>query len=76
MNNLGATAAKIVALTGGAVAGALLARWCDEFISSRAQQRSSYDRERYSQGLQPIMTTSTQRSEPITIEHQPEEYEG
>lgn len=53
MSNFSTTLAKIVVLTGGAVLGALLARWCDELIMSQARQQSDYDRTRYEQGLAP-----------------------
>jgi hypothetical protein len=54
LNNLGTTLVKIVALAGGAFTGALLARWIDEKLSSRAEERSHYDKTRYEQGLTPI----------------------
>jgi hypothetical protein len=54
MNNLGSTLAKIAALLGGAVAGALLAEWFDKQLSSQAQTRSEHDRTRYEQGLTPL----------------------
>ena len=54
MNNLGTTLAKIAALLGGAVAGALLAEWFDKQLSSQAQPTSEYDRTRYAQGLTPL----------------------
>ncbi|HLI87484.1 MAG TPA: hypothetical protein VKV37_02270 [Ktedonobacteraceae bacterium] len=45
---------KAAALAGGAILGALLARWCDEMLAAQAQARSEYDRTRYEQGLAPI----------------------
>jgi hypothetical protein len=56
LNNLGTTLLKIVALAGGAFTGALLARWIDDTLSHRAQERSHYDKNRYEQGLPPIST--------------------
>jgi hypothetical protein len=56
VNNLGTTLLKIVALAGGAFTGALLARWIDDTLSHRAQERSHYDKNRYEQGLPPIPT--------------------
>ena len=54
VNNLGTALLKIVALAGGAFTGAIVARWVDETLSTRAQQRSHYDKTRYEQGLSPI----------------------
>jgi hypothetical protein len=54
MNNVGTVITKVVALTGGAILGALLTRWWDETVKNRAQQRSEYDRQRYAQGLGPL----------------------
>ncbi len=56
MNNLGITLLKIVVLAGGAVAGALLSRWVDEALQSRADVRSDYYKTRYAQGLTPVET--------------------
>ncbi len=64
MNNLGTALLKIVALAGGAFTGALLARWVDERLSTRAQERSHYDKTRYEQGLTAISPR------PITDEQQ------
>ncbi|HZU66874.1 MAG TPA: hypothetical protein VFA09_06315 [Ktedonobacteraceae bacterium] len=44
----------MTALAGGAVLGALLARWLDEVATTRAEERSERDRTRYAQGLSPI----------------------
>ncbi|HZR41855.1 MAG TPA: hypothetical protein VFB12_17165 [Ktedonobacteraceae bacterium] len=49
--------AKAVALAGGAALGALLARWCDEWIFTHVQEKSEYDKSRYAQGLAPIAPT-------------------
>jgi hypothetical protein len=54
VNNIGTALLKIVALAGGAFTGALLARWVDETLSSRAEERSRYDKTRYEQGLPPL----------------------
>lgn len=51
---IGPAIARILALTGGAIAGALIANWFDKTFSERAQQKSEYDRSRYAQGLAPI----------------------
>ena len=56
MNNFGTILAKLVALAGGAITGALLARWCDELLAKRAEERSTYDKRRYEQGLPPRET--------------------
>jgi hypothetical protein len=56
VNNLGTTLLKIVALAGGAFTGAVLARWVDETLSTRAQERAHYDKTRYEQGLSPVPT--------------------
>lgn len=48
------TVAKVAALAGGAIIGALLAHWCDELLSSRMQKKSEYDKMRYAQGLSPL----------------------
>jgi hypothetical protein len=53
LNNLGTQLVKIVVLAGGAVIGALVARWCDNLLATKAEQRSEYDRTRYAQGLAP-----------------------
>ncbi len=54
MNNLASSLIKLIALTGGAVIGSLLARWLDEVVTTRAEERSERDRTRYAQGLSPI----------------------
>ena len=54
MNNLASSLIKLIALTGGAVIGSLLARWLDEVPTTRAEERSERDRTRYAQGLSPI----------------------
>jgi hypothetical protein len=54
LDNLGIMLVKAAALAGGAILGALLARWCDEMLAAQAQARSEFDRTRYEQGLTPV----------------------
>ncbi|MBO0777746.1 MAG: hypothetical protein J2P37_02860 [Ktedonobacteraceae bacterium] len=54
MNNTVAILARIAALAGGALLGALLSRWVDNQMSMRFQEQSEYDRNRYAQGLSPV----------------------
>jgi hypothetical protein len=54
LDNAVTTIAKVAALAGGAVIGALLARWCDELLSTHLQEKSEYDKTRYAQGLAPL----------------------
>lgn len=54
MSNFAAVLAKLTALAGGALAGALLARWFDELLVAQTTQRSDYDKVRYAQGLGPV----------------------
>jgi hypothetical protein len=51
MNNLGIALVKLMALAGGAAVGALLSRWYDEVMTTRAEKRSQQDKMRYEQGL-------------------------
>lgn len=53
MGNVGIVAIKIAVAAGGAALGVLLARWSDELISARLQEKSNFDKERYAQGLGP-----------------------
>jgi hypothetical protein len=53
MDNLGPTLAKIAALAGGVVAGALLTGWLDKLLAARAQEQSEQDSSHYAQGLKP-----------------------
>jgi hypothetical protein len=74
--NVGTAIARIIALTGGAVAGALLANWFDKKLSDRLNERLDHDKERYAQGLTPLSQDKI-RSTPsqpriIKIEHSPE----
>lgn len=50
-NNAISALMKAALLAGGAVLGALVARWVDSVITTRFQERSEYDRTRYEQGL-------------------------
>jgi hypothetical protein len=63
--SIGATLAKMAALTGGAIIGAILINWWDQRLSQYAQKQSDYDKARYSQGLSPIEAQHTQPSQPI-----------
>ena len=54
MNNLATSLLKMVALAGGAVIGTLIARWMEEAITSKSEERSEHDRTRYAQGLGPL----------------------
>jgi hypothetical protein len=56
MHNLGIALLKIVALAGGAVAGAIISRWVDEALQARADERPDYHKTRYAQGLTPVET--------------------
>lgn len=59
MNNSGTILLKVVALTGGAVLGALLSRWVDDLLAKQAQSQSDHDKARYAQGLGPIASSPT-----------------
>ena len=61
MNNAGTVAVKLVALLGGAALGLILARWSDDLLASRAQERSEYDKARYQQGLAPSSPSVEER---------------
>ncbi len=54
MNNVGTALIRVVLLTGGAVAGALLAGLYDKMMSERAQEKFDYDKVRYAQGLSAV----------------------
>lgn len=54
MNNTVTALLRIVALAGGAVAGALLSRWLDEHMASQAREKVDPDKVRYAQGLGPM----------------------
>lgn len=54
MNNLATSLIKLAALAGGAVIGTLVARWMEETITARAEERSEQDKTRYAQGLAPL----------------------
>ncbi|MBE3561191.1 MAG: hypothetical protein IMW89_18520 [Ktedonobacteraceae bacterium] len=69
MNNQVAALLKAVVLVGGAVAGALLARWVDDLLTSRAQERSAYDKKRYEQGLSPRVQENGRTNTIYTVDH-------
>ena len=55
MSDQGRQVAKVAKLmAGGAVIGSLLARWLDQVVTTRAEERSEHDRTRYARGLSPI----------------------
>lgn len=54
MVNIASTLVKLAALAGGAVLGALLARWFEKELTERAEEQSERDKTRYAQGLPPI----------------------
>ena len=54
MNNVATSLMKLAALAGGAVIGTLIARWMEERITARAEERSEHDKTRYAQGLAPL----------------------
>jgi uncharacterized membrane-anchored protein YhcB (DUF1043 family) len=62
MNNLGASLAKLIALTTGAALGVLLARLYDKLYSEYLQEQSQRDKSRYEQGLPAV---ERQRAHPI-----------
>ena len=54
MNNLATSLVKLAVLAGGAVIGTLVARWLEESLTTRAEERSEHDKTRYAQGLAPL----------------------
>ena len=54
MNNFATSLMKMLALAGGAVIGTLVARWLEETITAKAEERSERDKTRYAQGLAPL----------------------
>ncbi|GCF11097.1 hypothetical protein [Dictyobacter arantiisoli] len=77
-NHIGAAILKIMALTGGAIAGAMIANWCDKLLYNMAHTRSDYDKTRYEQGLaahevpsntRNSINTASEQSHVIRIEH-------
>ena len=81
MNNTGSTLAKLALLAGGAVIGALLARWMDDLLATQIDEQyrqAEYDRNRYAQGLTanplppqgPPQTSFQVTEEPQTYEQQ------
>ena len=63
--SIGATIAKMAALTGGAIIGAILINWWDKTLSEHAQKQADYDKSRYAQGLSPLDSQPAQPSRPI-----------
>jgi hypothetical protein len=61
MSNMTSLVARLIALAGGAVLGTLLARWFDNTLTERVQERSERDRTRYAQGLAPIQFSQNNR---------------
>ena len=76
MNNAAAALMRIAVLAGGAVMGALLARWVDDLVSSQSQHRSDYDKSRYAQGLSPVASPSSKDTSNIYTIHSIIESEG
>ncbi len=62
MNNLGASMAKLIALTAGAAIGVILAQLYDKLYSEYLEQQSQRDKSRYEQGLPAV---ERQRAHPI-----------
>jgi len=63
MSKIESTIARLAALAGGAVIGALLANLLDKFISSQVQERPDYEKSRYAQGLTPVTSQPQQTEE-------------
>jgi len=76
MNNAAAALMRIAVLAGGAVMGALLARWVDDLVASQSQHRSDYDKSRYAQGLSPVSSPSSMDASNIYTIHSIIESEG
>jgi hypothetical protein len=82
--NIGSVIAKLIALSGGAVAGILLTNWFEKALAERAQQKSEYDRSRYAQGLTPLSPQASSLDRSVTNqpriikieENPPEEHAG
>ncbi|GER86897.1 hypothetical protein KDW_10590 [Dictyobacter vulcani] len=79
-NTVGGAIVKIVALTGGAIAGAILANWFDQLLSNMAHERSDFDKSRYAQGLSsqdlPAQEKRAINTEPRIIKIEHGEYQG
>lgn len=75
MSNTVTTVTKVVMLAGGAVIGALLARWVDDLLAAQGDehyQQAEYDRNRYAQGL--TAKPLTPQGPPVTsFEVQPDD---
>lgn len=76
MNNAAAALMRIAVLAGGAVMGALLARWVDDLVANQSQHRSDYDKSRYGQGLSPVSSPSSKDTSNIYTIHSIIESEG
>ena len=63
MNNLATSLVKLAVLAGGAVIGTLVARWLEETITARAEERSEHDKTRYAQGLAPLQRNTEAQGE-------------
>jgi hypothetical protein len=66
-NTLGSVIFKVIALTGGAITGAIIANWIDKRLSNMAHERSNYDKTRYAQGLTPREPAT---NNPTTIQNE------
>lgn len=64
--NIGSVIAKLIALSGGAIAGILLTNWFEKALAERAQQKSEYDRSRYAQGLTPLSPQASSLNRDVT----------
>jgi len=53
-HSVGSALVRILALTGGAIAGAILANWFDKTLTDRLHEKSQHDKERYARGLAPL----------------------
>lgn len=69
MNNVATALMRIAVLAGGAVMGALLARWVDDLVATQSQHRSDFDKFRYSQGLSPISSPPSKDASNIYTIH-------
>jgi uncharacterized membrane-anchored protein YhcB (DUF1043 family) len=66
--NIG-TLIKLALLAGGAIAGAIIARWLDDKVMEQAKTQSEQDRQRYAQGLSPLeQQRSTSAGQIHTVE--------
>ena len=63
MSNVATSLMKLAALAGGAVIGTLVARWLEEAVTTRAEERSKHDKTRYAQGLAPLQRNAEAQGE-------------